>query len=116
MLRVAIHSVMNDDTSTPSIGEPVEAASPDANVPEQVAIAGLETKKPLVWVEEGEVKRLWKAMGLLKEELQAEFSASYSATEDKLRVCVTELEEKIKVIVDRTENEQVQLRTYMASK
>ena len=98
---------MNDDNSTPPIGEPIDAASPDANASEQVAFAGMETKKPLVWVEEGEVKLLWDALGSLKEELQAKLSMSCSATEDKLRVCVRELEEKIKVILVRTKNEQV---------
>ena len=101
---------MSDDNSTPPIGEPIDAASPDANASEQVAgIAGMETKKPLLWVEEGEVKRLWDALSSLKEELKAELSSSCSATEDKLHVCVKELEEKIKVILVRTENEQVQL-------
>ena len=104
---------MSDDNSIPPTGEPIEAASPS----EQVSIAGIETKKPLVWVEEGEVKRLWDAVSSLKEELQAELSRrlsnSSSATEDKLRVCIKELEEKIeekiKVILVRTKNEQVQL-------
>lgn len=101
-------SDLSDEIPTRSIGEPIDASPWNVNASTQVAITGMETKKPLVWVEEGEVKRVWDALGSLKDELQAEFSDLCSATEDKLRECVKELEEKIQVILVRTENQQVQ--------